>query len=109
MRLGSNTVIRETLTSQTFSVLLDGAFVSVYLAIIMLQQPAIGLLVFVIGALQIALLIGTKRRVHEVAQHELADESENRRMDLRRVASRWKPRFEDGLVLFGIRRCRRHC
>lgn len=77
MRLSSNTVIREILTSQTISVLLDGAFVSVYLLILMLQHPVLGLLALGIGVLQVLLLLGTRRRVHLLMQRELAAQAES--------------------------------
>ncbi|HKP72499.1 MAG TPA: peptidase domain-containing ABC transporter, partial [Pyrinomonadaceae bacterium] len=76
MRLGSNTLIREILTSQTISIVLDGTFVIVYLAILFLQQPLFGLLVLGIGLLQILLALGTKERVHQLMQRELASQAE---------------------------------
>ncbi|MGB8510313.1 MAG: peptidase domain-containing ABC transporter, partial [Pyrinomonadaceae bacterium] len=77
MRLSSNTVIREMFTSQTISVLLDGTFVFTYLLILLLQQPVLGLLALGIGSLQVLLLLGTKRRVHQLMQRELAAQAES--------------------------------
>jgi ABC-type bacteriocin/lantibiotic exporter with double-glycine peptidase domain len=75
MRLGSNLQIREALTNQTLSVVLDGALVLSYLAILLLQAPAFGLLVLALGLLQVALLLGTKRRMQGLAQRDLMAQS----------------------------------
>ncbi len=77
MRLGSNTVIRETLTGQTISVVLDGSLVVVYLAILLSQVPIFGLLVLGIGVLQILLLVGTTRRIHALTHSDLAAQAES--------------------------------
>src|SRR5690349_4354588 len=71
MRLGSNSVIREMLTSQTLSVFLDGSLVLVYLLIILTQSPLFGLIVFAIGLLQVTLLVATTRRMHRLTQRDL--------------------------------------
>ena len=49
MRLGSNAVIREALTSQTLSALLDGVLVAAYLALLLAQAPLFGLLAWELG------------------------------------------------------------
>jgi ATP-binding cassette, subfamily B, bacterial len=77
MRLGSNTTIRETLTNQTTSALLDGALVFVYLAILLVWEPLFGSIVIGIGLLQIALLLGTTRRLHDLMQRDLAAEADS--------------------------------
>ena len=77
MRLGSNAVIRETLTSQTISIVLDGTFVMAYLAILLLSAPLFGALALGIGLLQIALLAATTRRVHDLVERDLSAQAES--------------------------------
>jgi ABC-type bacteriocin/lantibiotic exporter with double-glycine peptidase domain len=77
MRLGSNLLIRETLTSQTVSIVLDGLLVLVYLVILLVQAPMFGGLVLGIGLLEIALLLGTTRRVHALTGRDLAAQAES--------------------------------
>jgi ABC-type bacteriocin/lantibiotic exporter with double-glycine peptidase domain len=76
MRLGSNNVIRETLTNQTLSILLDGLFVFAYLALLLTQAPLFGLLVAGMGILQLVVLLGTRRRMHNLMQRELRAKAE---------------------------------
>ncbi len=76
MRLGSNAALREALTSQTTSAVLDGAFVMVYLAILLLQNFLFGCLVLILGLLQIALVFGTTRRLYYLTQRELTAEAD---------------------------------
>jgi ATP-binding cassette, subfamily B, bacterial len=71
MRLSSNTIIRETLTSQTLSMILDGVFVLGYLLVLLLQAPLFGSLVLLLGLLQLGVVWGTTRRVHDLTQRDL--------------------------------------
>jgi ABC-type bacteriocin/lantibiotic exporter with double-glycine peptidase domain len=77
MRLGSNTVIRDALTSQSLSAILDGALVVGYLAILGARAPLFCALACSVGCLQIVLLQGTSRRRRELNQRELAAQSES--------------------------------
>jgi ABC-type bacteriocin/lantibiotic exporter with double-glycine peptidase domain len=77
MRLGSNAVIREALTNQTVSAVLDGGLVLVYLAILLALEPGFGLAVLGLGLVQIALLVGASRRVHGLMQRDLAAAAES--------------------------------
>jgi ATP-binding cassette, subfamily B, bacterial len=77
MRLGSNAIIRETLTSQTLSIILDGAFVLGYLVLMLAQEPVFGITVLILGILQIGLLLSTTRQVHELTQRELSAQAES--------------------------------
>jgi ABC-type bacteriocin/lantibiotic exporter with double-glycine peptidase domain len=70
-RLGSNTAIRDILSNQLVSAVLDGGFVIVYLLILVWQSRLFGLLVLVIGLLQVLLLVATNRPVHELSTREL--------------------------------------
>jgi ABC-type bacteriocin/lantibiotic exporter with double-glycine peptidase domain len=75
MRLGSNAVIRETLTGQTLSVILDGTMVLGYLAVLLLRDLALGGLVLTVAAAQVALLLGTNRRARALADRDLHAQS----------------------------------
>ncbi|BAY08495.1 peptidase domain-containing ABC transporter [Calothrix sp. NIES-2098] len=77
MRLGSNAMIRETLTSQTLSIILDGTFVLGYLVLLFFQEPTFGIAVLVVGLLQVTLLLGTTRRVHDLMQRDLLAQAES--------------------------------
>jgi ABC-type bacteriocin/lantibiotic exporter with double-glycine peptidase domain len=72
MRLSSNSFIREALTNNTLSILLDGSFVLVYLFILLRLAPGFGLLVAGLGTLHILLILGTRSRVDHLMQRELA-------------------------------------
>ena len=72
MRLGSNTFIREILTNQTISTFLDGTLVLIYIVIITGRAPWFGMLLFLIGVLQFALLAGTRRKMQDVTHRDLA-------------------------------------
>lgn len=77
MRLSSNVIIREVLTSQTLSIVLDGSLVLLYLVIILTQATAFGLIVLAIGGLQVCLLLATTRRVKTLMQNDLAAQSKS--------------------------------
>jgi hypothetical protein len=62
MRLGSNVVIRETLTNQTLAMGIDGVLVIGYLVLLFTLEPSIGLLVLVAGILQVGVLRGARAR-----------------------------------------------
>ena len=72
MRLGSTTMIRETLTNRTVSAVLDGAFVLVYFAILLFWHPVFALLVLGLGSMQVALLFGSTRRLRHLMERDLA-------------------------------------
>ena len=77
MRLGSMAVIREVLTSQTVSGVLDGVVVVFYLAILLVWQPLFGLLTLGFGCVQIVVLLGTTRRLYELTERDLAAQAES--------------------------------
>jgi ATP-binding cassette, subfamily B, bacterial len=77
MRLSSNTIIRETLSSQTLSILLDGVFILGYLVLLLVQEPSFGLAVLGIGLAQIILLLITKNAMHDLMQQDLWAQSES--------------------------------
>jgi ABC-type bacteriocin/lantibiotic exporter with double-glycine peptidase domain len=77
MRLGSNAIVRDTLTSQTLSIVLDGSLVIGYLGILLTREPMFGGVVLTVAALQVALLIGTRHRMHELTQRDLVAQADS--------------------------------
>jgi HlyB family type I secretion system ABC transporter len=77
MRLASNATIRETLTSQTLSIVLDAGFVLSYLVLLLVQAPIFGLVVLVAGILQLGLLFVTTKRVRDLMQRDLLAQAES--------------------------------
>jgi ABC-type bacteriocin/lantibiotic exporter with double-glycine peptidase domain len=62
MRMQSNTSVRDILTSGSLSAVLDGAFASLYLVLLFIVSPVLGLLVLVLALVQILVLIASWRR-----------------------------------------------
>lgn len=77
MRLGSNAVIREMLTGQTISIVLDGSLVLTYVLLILLRFPVFGLAIMGIGLLQVLLLLSTTRKVHNLVQRDLSAQAQS--------------------------------
>lgn len=75
MRLGSNAQVREMLTSQTLSVVIDGSLIFVYLGFLLAKEPSFGVVVLVVALLQTALLFGSRRMMHELTQRDLVAQS----------------------------------
>jgi len=71
MRLGSNVTLRETLTSQSISTVLDMGMVVTYLAILLAVAPVYSIIVVGIGLAQILLVVGTSRPMHNLMQRAL--------------------------------------
>jgi HlyB family type I secretion system ABC transporter len=76
MRLGSNSLIRELLTSQILSVILDGLFVLGYLAILLGLAPFVGLVVIGLGLIQITIVLLGRTRLRLVMQRDLATKAD---------------------------------
>ncbi|MDQ3654774.1 MAG: peptidase domain-containing ABC transporter [Chloroflexota bacterium] len=72
MRLSSNAMIRETLTSQMLSLALDGTLVLGYLVFLFLRDTAFGSIVLGIALVQVLLLLATRTRMHDLTQRDLA-------------------------------------
>jgi len=70
-RLASNITIRDLLTSQMISTLLDGGTVIVYLIILLTQSLPLALVALIVGVLQIGLLLTTTRFVHDLTKRDL--------------------------------------
>jgi ABC-type bacteriocin/lantibiotic exporter with double-glycine peptidase domain len=75
MRLNSNSITREMLTSTTLSGLLDGALASLYIFVLLVISPLIGVLVLLLGLLQAGLLLLSYRRNRELMSQDLQTQS----------------------------------
>lgn len=70
-RMSSNQIIRDTISNQLISTLLDGGFVLVYFFLLLSQSFLYSLIVLGIGLLQIVLLLATTRLMHRLSQRVL--------------------------------------
>jgi ATP-binding cassette subfamily B protein len=77
MRLTSNSPIRETLTIQTSSAVLDAVMVIGYLAILLTIQPAFGLIALLLGTVQVLLLLVTTPKMREMIGRSLAAQADS--------------------------------
>ena len=72
MRLTSNTMIREILTTQLLSFLLDGPFTLVYLAVLVALSPSFAALVAVLALLQVVIVTTSLRPLRDLGQRTVA-------------------------------------
>ncbi|HEY4034728.1 MAG TPA: peptidase domain-containing ABC transporter [Ktedonobacteraceae bacterium] len=70
-RVSSNTTIRDIVSTQFLSTVLDGSLIVVYIIILLWQSWSFGLVVLVIGILQFVLLLGTKNEFRLRSDREL--------------------------------------
>jgi ABC-type bacteriocin/lantibiotic exporter with double-glycine peptidase domain len=75
MRLRSNSLVREILTTTTLSALLDGAFATLYLVLLIALSVPLGLLVLGLGALQVVVLLLSRRATQRLASEGLRAEA----------------------------------
>lgn len=75
MRLTSNAQVRDILTSQTLSVVIDGSLIFIYLGFLLLRAPSFGVTVLLVASAQVALLLGSRRAIHELTQRDLVAQS----------------------------------
>src|SRR5947209_2116451 len=71
-RLASNTILRDILSNELLSTLLDSSLVIFYLVILLWQSLPFGLLTLAIGLLQVLLLLASTRPIRNLASRELA-------------------------------------
>ncbi|GIH94142.1 peptidase domain-containing ABC transporter [Planobispora siamensis] len=71
-RAGSVAVLREMLTGQVLSALLDGPLALGYLVLVFVWDPVVGACLLGFAALQVLLLLLTARRVNRLTQEELS-------------------------------------
>ena len=76
MRMSSNTVIRDMVTSQTMSLVLDGLFVVVYIGLLLALTPLYAGLVLGLGLLQLAAIVATYRPMRERTHRDIAAQAE---------------------------------
>ncbi len=77
MRVNSNATIRELLTSNSLSALLDGSLVLIYLLFILLLSPTIGLLVLALGGLQVGIFLLSRHRYRELMAQGLEAQAQS--------------------------------
>jgi ABC-type bacteriocin/lantibiotic exporter with double-glycine peptidase domain len=70
-RVNSNAAIRDVLTGQLLSGLLDSLLVLVYLSVLASLSPAFGLLALSIGLLQVGLMLLSNPKLRELMQRDL--------------------------------------
>ncbi|MEU7829854.1 peptidase domain-containing ABC transporter [Nonomuraea sp. NPDC049129] len=71
-RANSVTSLRETLTGQILSTLLDGPLALVYLVLVFVADPVLGGFLVLLAMAQAGLLLGTSRRVGDLTRRELS-------------------------------------
>lgn len=71
LRLNSNSTLRDILTGQTLSMILDGAFVFAYLGLLLTWAPTFGLFVLALAGLQALAMAASYRPVHTLTQQQL--------------------------------------
>ena len=76
MRLSSNTMIRDILTTQLLSVMLDGPFALLYLVVLLVIAPTFALLVVGLSVVQAALVLASLPRLRDLGQRMLAAKSD---------------------------------
>jgi ABC-type bacteriocin/lantibiotic exporter with double-glycine peptidase domain len=75
MRTASVSVIREMVAGSVLSTLLDAPLAVGYMVLVFMRDPAVGAFLAAIGLLQLAILLGTRRRVSALAQQQLVAQS----------------------------------
>jgi ABC-type bacteriocin/lantibiotic exporter with double-glycine peptidase domain len=75
LRLSSNTLMRDLLTTQTIGAVMDGLLVLIFLAVLVVQAPSFALVTVGIGLLQVLLLLASTSQMHDLAQRHLATQS----------------------------------
>lgn len=77
MRLGSIAVIREVLTGETVSAVLDGAMAVFYLVVLLIWEPIFGILALLLGLVQVLILWSSTSRLYELTERDLAAQAES--------------------------------
>jgi ATP-binding cassette subfamily B protein len=75
-RLGSTGMIREVLTNQTLTTVLDGPLMVTYVAILFFHAPLLGVLTLGMGALQFLLVLVTASRMRMLVQRGISAETD---------------------------------
>ena len=77
MRLQSNTVVREFLTTGTISALIDGGLASLYLVLLFMLSPPLAALVLGLSLLQVMVLVLSWRRSQHLMSESLQIEAKS--------------------------------
>jgi ATP-binding cassette, subfamily B, bacterial len=75
MRLASNATVREILTSSALSGVLDGVMVTLYLVLLFVASPPMGLVVLGLAVFRIALFVATRRKHRDLMSRSLQTEA----------------------------------
>ncbi len=70
-RLNSTAAIRQLLTSGALSALVDGTFVTLYLILLLVASPLMGLVVLGLAVVQVTVFLFSRRRRRELMAQEL--------------------------------------
>lgn len=71
-RVNSNEAIRDLLTNQLISTILDSSTVVIYFVILLTQSPMITVATLIIGALQVGLIVATAPAIRNMMMQDLA-------------------------------------
>ena len=77
LRLNSNTIVREIVTTAAFSTLFDGTLVTLYLAILLIISPPIALVALILGLAQVGIFLAIRRRQRELMSESLQKQSKS--------------------------------
>jgi len=75
LRVGSNTQIRDMLTSSLLSSLLDGSLAVIYLALLFLLTPVLALVTLAAGGVQVIVLLLARHRYRELTSQDLESQA----------------------------------
>jgi ATP-binding cassette, subfamily B, bacterial len=70
-RLQSNATVREILTAGSLSAILDGAMATLYLVLLLVISPLLGVLAFGLGAVQVTVIVLARRKNQRLASESL--------------------------------------
>jgi len=76
LRLSSNATLREMMTGQTLSLVVDGLFVLVYLVLLAVLAPVYAVVVLVLGVLLAAVVAGTFHAMRELTEQEVTSQAD---------------------------------
>ncbi|HEY9422889.1 MAG TPA: peptidase domain-containing ABC transporter [Thermoanaerobaculia bacterium] len=75
MRMGSNATVREILTSGALSGVLDGFLVTLYLILLFVTSPSMGVLVLGLGGIRVGLFLFTRKKHRDLMSRSLQTEA----------------------------------
>jgi ATP-binding cassette subfamily B protein len=77
MRLQSNTAVRDILATSTMSAVLDGAFATLYLALLFVISPVLAVVVLVLAVLEISVMVLSWRRNQRLMSRSLQAQADS--------------------------------